>query len=89
MPDDDVADRDQGIDIVRAAGQRAEQGRARRDGTEEAQVTGMRGQPGEEVAQRGHVVWLRLPDGDGRAAAGPSQPLGLGSIHELSMASDC
>jgi hypothetical protein len=90
MPDDDAAaDGDQGVDVVGETGQCAEQRRARSDGTEEAQVAGVRGEPGEEVAERGQVFRTRLPDGDGRAAAGPDQPWFLGSVHGPSMVRDC
>jgi hypothetical protein len=90
VPDDDTAaDGDQGVDVVGDAGQRAEQGRARRDRAEESQVASVRREPGEELAERGQVVGPRLADGDGRAAAGPSRPRGLGSVPELSIPSDC
>src|SRR5580704_17519655 len=83
-------DRDHGVDVIGTAGQRPEQGRARRDWAEEAQVAAVRGEPGEEVAERGQVLFrMHLPDRHGSAAVGPARPGCLGSVHELSIALDC
>jgi len=84
VPDDDAAgDGHHGMDVGGPGGQQAEQRGGGRDRAEEPPVTGLGGQPGEEVTERGQVRLAHRPDHGGGAAPGSRE---LSSIHEPRMA---